>query len=63
MNQNEVAIFFDIVLKEMENVIEALNREGSQAFQAGKYDVARELMEKGSQITAFRTEVVDLQRE
>jgi restriction system protein len=63
MDQNEVAIAFDIVLEEIENAIAALNREGGQAFQVGKYDVAKELMEKGSQMTAFRTKVVDLQRE
>ncbi|WP_157042527.1 winged helix-turn-helix domain-containing protein [Roseiflexus castenholzii] len=63
MDQNEVAIAFDIVLEEIENAIAALNREGSQALQVGKYDVARELMEKGSQVTAFRTKVVDLQKE
>ncbi len=63
MDQNEVAIAFDIVLEEIENAIATLNREGAQAFQVGKYDVARELMEKGSQMTAFRTKVVDLQKE
>lgn len=59
MDQNEVAIAFDIVLEEIENAIAALNQEGAQAFQCGKYDLARELMEKGSQMTAFRTRVVD----
>lgn len=63
MDQNEVAVAFDIVLEEIENAIAALNREGAQAFQVGKYDVARELMEKGSQMTAFRTKVADLQKE
>ncbi len=37
MDQNEVAIAFDIVLEEIENAIAAVNREGGQAFQAGKY--------------------------
>ncbi len=63
MDQNEVAVAFDIVLEEIENAIAALNQEGAQAFQGGKYDVARELMEKGSAMTAFRTKVLDLQRE
>ena len=63
MDQNEVAIAFDIVLEEIENAIAALNQQGAQAFQAGKYDVARDLMEKGSQMAAFRTKVNDLQKE
>ncbi|MDH7482965.1 MAG: winged helix-turn-helix domain-containing protein [Armatimonadota bacterium] len=63
MDQNEVAIAFDIVLEEIENAITALNREEVQAFQAGEYDVARELMEKGRLMTAFRKKIVDLQKE
>lgn len=63
MSQNEVVIAFDIVLEEIENTIAALNREGSQAFNAGKYDVARDLTEKGSQMTEFRSKVRELQKE
>jgi hypothetical protein len=63
MDQNEVAIAFDIVLEEIENAIAALNQEGAQAFQSGKYDVASDLMEKGSQMAAFRSKVKDLQKE
>jgi len=63
MNQNEVAVAFDIVLEEIENAIAALNREGAQAFENGKYEIARELIEKGSQMTAFRNRVKDLQKE
>jgi serine phosphatase RsbU (regulator of sigma subunit) len=63
MDQNGVSIAFDIVLEEIENAIETLNKEGAQAFQAGNYEIARDLMEKGSQMTAFRTKVKDLQKE
>jgi restriction system protein len=63
MHQNEVAVAFDIVLEEIENAIAALNKEGAQAFERGKYDIARDLMEKGSQMTAFRSRVKDLQKE
>jgi len=63
MLQNEVAVAFDIVLEEIENAIAALNREGAQAFEESKYDIARDLMEKGSQMTAFRNRVKDLQKE
>lgn len=63
MYQNEVVLAFDIVLEEIENAIAALNKEGAQAFEQGKYDIARDLMEKGSQMTAFRSRVKDLQKE
>lgn len=63
MNQNDVAVAFDTVLKEIENAIPALNREGAQAFQVGKYDSARELMEKGPQMKAVLTKLADLQKE
>jgi len=61
--ENEVATAFDIVLEEIENAIEGLNQDGAEAFQKGNYDQARELMEKGSQMTAFRERVNDLQKE
>lgn len=63
MNQNEVAIAFDIVLEEIDNAIAALNHQGAQAFQDGKYDIAKELMEKGSQMVTFRSKVNELQKE
>ncbi|MBI4762804.1 MAG: winged helix-turn-helix domain-containing protein [Chloroflexota bacterium] len=63
MHQNEVVVAFDIVLEEIENAIAALNRDGAQAFEGGKYEIARDLMEKGSQMTAFRDRVKDLQKE
>lgn len=63
MYKDEVAVAFDMVLEEIENAIAALNREGAQAFEGGKYDIARDLMEKGSQMTAFRDRAKDLQKE
>jgi restriction system protein len=63
MDQNEVAVAFDIVLEEIEDVIEVLNNEGAQAFQSGKYDIAKDLIDKGSQMTAFREKVSDLRKE
>ena len=61
--ENEVATAFDIVLEEIEDAIEGLNQDGAEAFQKGDYDRARELMEKGSQMTAFREKVNELQKE
>ncbi len=63
MDQNDVAVAFDIVLEEIENAIAGLNKEGAQAFQSGKYEVAKDLTEKGSQMAAFRGKVSDLRRE
>lgn len=63
MDQNQVAQAFDILLEEIENSIDGLNQEGAEAFQKGNYDSARDLMEKGSHMTAFREKVRDLQRE
>lgn len=63
MHQNEVSVAFDIVLEEIENAIAAINHDGEQAFKEGKYDIARDLIEKASQMTAFRGRVKDLQKE
>lgn len=58
-----MVVAFDIVLEEIESAIVALNRDGAQALEGGKYDLARDLIEKGSQMAAFRDRVKDLQRE
>ena len=60
---NEVATAFDILLEEIEDAIEGLNQDGARAFQKADYDAARELMEKGSQMTAFRERVSQLHKE
>jgi restriction system protein len=61
--ENEVATAFDIVLEEIEDAIEGLNQDGAEAFQKRDYERARDLMEKGSQMTAFREKVNELQKE
>ncbi len=63
MNQNEVAVAFDIVLEEIEDIIEELNKEGAHALQSEKYDVYKDLLDKGYQLTTFREKVSDLQKE
>jgi len=62
-DENEVVTAFDILLEEIENAIEGLNQDGSEAFQKADYERTRELMEKGSQMMAFRERVNDLQKE
>jgi hypothetical protein len=63
--EKEVAVafntFLEVILEEIDNTIAALNREGARAFQSGNYDLARELMEKGSQIISFRKKVLEVQ--
>ena len=63
MNQNEVSIAFDILLEEIEAVIESLNQEVEKALQGRDYEKAKELIEKGSQLKAFREKVNDLRQE
>ncbi len=63
MHQKEVADAFDIVLDEIDKAIAALNREGAQAFEKGEYELVNDLMEKCSQMTAFRDRVKELQKE
>jgi len=62
MNQNEVSIAFDIFLEEIEAVIESLNQEVEKALQRRDYENAKELIEKGSQLQAFREKINDLRQ-
>ena len=61
--RNEVNTAFDIVLEEIENAIEGLNQEGGAVLRKGDYEQARELIEKGSQMTALRGRVDELRKE
>ena len=63
MDQNEVAVAFEIVLEEIENVVATVKREGAEAFHAENYNLAQELAEKALQIEAFRGRVKSLQQE
>ncbi len=53
----------DIMVREVEEAIEALNHEGAEAFKSGNYDKARKLMDRGPQLAAFREKVLELRRE
>jgi len=63
MNQNEVSEAFDILLEEIEAVIESLNQEVEKALRGRDYEKAKDLIEKGSQLKAFREKVNDLRQE
>ncbi len=61
--QDAIDIAFSNLIQEIESAIITLNRAGAKAFEDGKYEVARDLMEKGSQMCAYRDKVKELQRE
>lgn len=63
MERNEVAVAFDMVLQEIDRAIAALNQEGAEAFQSGRYEMAKNLTEKGAQMKGFRDKVAGLRKE
>lgn len=63
MNRNEVADAFDVLLEEIDRAISDLNRAGAEAFQLGKYDLAKKMTERGERIKELRTKVADLRKE
>jgi len=63
MNRNEVDIAFEMLLEEIETVVHTFNQDGATAFQKGNYDLAKELLQKASDLTAFREKVRGLKRE
>jgi hypothetical protein len=63
MVNKQVDAAFEIVLEEVENAIEALNKEGAKAFSAGNYDKARQLGEQGEKMSNFRDRIEELQQE
>ena len=63
MDRSEVEAAFDVLLEEIELAIEAIKDEGDQAFRSGQYQAARDLSEKGLQISTFRNKVRDLKQE
>ncbi len=63
MEQNEVAIALDIVIEEISAEISTLQEAGAQALRAGRYDLARELTDRCSQVAQFQARVRDLKRD
>ncbi|MBN1349880.1 winged helix-turn-helix domain-containing protein [candidate division KSB1 bacterium] len=62
-NESGVDTAFEIVLEEIENAIEGLNRAGAQAFEASDYGMVHLLRQKGSKMTDFRGKIYSLQKE
>lgn len=61
--QNEVNIAFELLLEEVENVIEALNKKAEETFKSRNYEKVRALIEDATKITEFREKIKNLQKE
>jgi hypothetical protein len=63
LNQDGVNTAFSLILGEIENVIEELTAEGTQAFQQRHYDEANRLSRIGTEMGIFQEKVRELQRQ
>lgn len=61
--KNDVVLAFEVLLEEIEVAVDTLNKMGIEAFTKGDYELARDLTDKGSQMTSFREKVLSLQKE
>lgn len=63
MEKNEVSTAFDILLLEIEKEIQKLRNEGSNAFQNGSYDAAKNFIEKAAKMSEFHQNVNGLHKD
>lgn len=63
MDKNGVHAAFEILVKEIEAVINALNESGAETLRAGEYEQARSTIEEAKRLANFREKVKALQRE
>jgi len=61
MHQKGASVAVDMRLEEIEGTIAAPNREGAEALATGKCEIARDHMDRGSQMASLRGRVKDLQ--
>jgi hypothetical protein len=54
---------FDAILNEIEKSIVTINRQGAQAFESGKHEIARRLMDKVTIMTDYRDKIQVLRDE
>lgn len=54
---------FELLLEEIEQVADGLNREGSRAFDQGRYDEVAALLDRARQCTDFRSRIRALREE
>jgi len=63
MDSSQVSTAFELVLREVENVINGLNQRGSGAFQKGDCESARGLIENATKLAEFHGKLLVLQKE
>jgi hypothetical protein len=61
--ENDVVLAFEVLLEEIEGTVNSLNKLGAKAFEKGDYALAKDLVDKGSQMSSFREKVQNLQKE
>lgn len=54
---------FDLLLREVENSLQCINKEGAKAFQSGEYDKAREWMDKGKLVSSISERLADIRKQ
>jgi restriction system protein len=62
-NPTNVNAAFEMLLEEVEAEIATINTAGGNAFQAGDYSKAQDLLLRAGQVTAFRDKVAALRKE
>lgn len=63
MKTDEVHAAFEILLEKIEAVVNTLNNSGAEAFRAGDYERARQVIEEAARLAEFREKVKAFQRE
>lgn len=61
--KNDVNTAFELLLEEIENVVEELNKEAEKTIKLREYDKVKALVEDATKITNFREKVKVLQKE
>ena len=56
--QNDASVAFDFLLDEIGNSIDEVNQRGAAALRRGSYDEARQLMDRGAQMTELRKRIL-----
>lgn len=62
-NQTNVLAAFEMLLEEVENEVELVNKAGGRAMTEGNYPRAEEALQQGRKLTGFRDEVAKLRRQ
>ena len=60
MEQDNVALAFDTIIRDINAAIEGLNDEGAEAFLSGRYEDVNRLRQRGEALAGFSGEVEQL---